>query len=201
MSDNKTTPAKLGLVEDAASDDPFDLARLRITPDYLESTNVKKLLTTVPIRRPGPQDFFRVHPSPKYRETLAFVEIKDDNEVYIADLGAVPELQTECFIATLFTGITRTGVLFTWPVRVPAVDGRTNDWHTSAAVAAQHAMTSWVRMKANMSLRAYEIFEAESTIPDPQWPELTFGEIYRIAFKDRLINDPDHPAIKRLRGG
>ena len=62
-------------------------------------------------------------------------------------------------------------------------------------------MTSWVRVKANMSLRAYEIFEAESTIPDPIWPDLSFEEIYRIAFKDRLIRSLDHPVVKRLRGG
>ena len=61
-------------------------------------------------------------------------------------------------------------------------------------------MTRWVRVKANMSLRAYEIFEAESAIPDPIWPELSFEVIYRIAFKDRLITSPDHPVIKRLRG-
>jgi hypothetical protein len=189
------------LVENATSDDPFDLAKLRVSQEFLETTNVKKLLTTVPIRKPGPQDFFRIHPSPKYREVLAFIELKDDREVYIANLSAVPELQAECFIATLFTAMTRTGVLFLWPVRVPAVDGRTNDWHTSAAAAVQHAMKSWVRVKANMSLRAYEIFEAESSIPEPEWPELTFDAIYRIAFKDRLINGPDHPVIKRLRGG
>ena len=52
-----------------------------------------------------------------------------------------------------------------------------------------------------MSLGAYEIFQAESAIPDPTWPELTFQEITRIAFKDRLIAGPDHPVIKRLRGG
>jgi hypothetical protein len=51
-----------------------------------------------------------------------------------------------------------------------------------------------------MSLRAYEIFEAESAIPDPVWPELSFEAIYRIAFKDRLIASADHPVIKRLRG-
>ena len=196
-----TDKAKLELIDAAASDDPYDLARLRISPERLETTNVKKLLTTVPIRKPGAQDFIRVHPSPKYREILAFVELKDDREVYIANLAAVPELQTESYIATLFTAITRTGVLFMWPVRVPAVDGRTNDWHTSAATAAQHAMTRWVRIKSNMSLRAYEIFEAESAIPDPDWPELSFEAIYRIAFKDRLISGPDHPVIKRLRGG
>ena len=189
------------MVENAASDDPFDLAKLRVSQDFFETTNVKKLLTTVPVRKPASQDFVRVHASPKYRETLAFIELKDDREVYIVNLAAVPELQAECFIATLFTAITRTGVLFMWPVRVPAVDGRTNDWHTSAATAAQHAMTRWIRIKANMSLRAYEIFEAESAIPDPIWSDLSFGEIYRIAFKDRLINGPDHPVIKRLRGG
>jgi hypothetical protein len=191
----------LKLIDASASDDPYDLSRLRITPEMLETTSVKKLLVTVPVRKPIDQDFVRVHPSPHYRETLAFIELKDDRETFIADLGAVPELQGECFFATLFTAISRTGVLFMWPVRAPAADGRTNDWHVSAATAAQHAMKSWVRIKANMSLRAYEIFEAEASIPDPIWPELSFDSIYRIAFKDRVIRSLDHPVVKRLRGG
>ena len=127
--------------------------------------------------------------------------MKDERETYIVDLVAVPDLQAECFFATLFTAITRTGVLFMWPVRIPAADGRVNNWHQSAATAAQHAMTRWLRIKANMPLGAYEIFEALSSIPDPIWPVMTFDEIYRIAFRDRLINSPDHPVIKRLHGG
>jgi hypothetical protein len=75
-----TEKPKLGLVDDAVSDDPFDLAKLRVSQDFLETTNVKKLLTTVPIRKPGSQDFVRVHPGPAYRETLAFIELKDDRE-------------------------------------------------------------------------------------------------------------------------
>jgi hypothetical protein len=94
---------KLEVVESAVSDDPFDLAKLRVSQDFLETTNVKKLLTTVPIRKPATQDFVRVHPSPQYRETLALLELKEDREIYIVNLAAVPELQTECFIATLFT--------------------------------------------------------------------------------------------------
>ena len=148
-----TEKPDLKLIDAAASDDPFDLARLRINPEMLETTSVKKLLTTVPVRKPIAQDFVRVQPEPQYRETLAFIELKDDRETYIVDLGAVPELQGECFFATLFTAISRTGVLFMWPVRAPAADGRTNEWHTSAATAAQHAMRSWIRVKANMSLR------------------------------------------------
>ena len=80
-------------------------------------------------------------------------------------------------------------------------DGRTNDWHVSAATAAQQAMKKWIRIKSNMSLRAYEIFEAEASIPDPIWPDLSFDAIYRIAFKDRVIRSLEHPVVKRLRGG
>ena len=79
------------LVDDAVSDDPFDLAKLRVSQDFLETTNVKKLLTTVPIRKPGSQDFVRVNPDPAYRETLAFIELKEDREIYIVNLAAVPE--------------------------------------------------------------------------------------------------------------
>ena len=52
----------LKLIEAAASDDPFDLSRLRINPEMLETTAVKKLLTTVPVRKPLAQDFVRVRP-------------------------------------------------------------------------------------------------------------------------------------------
>lgn len=198
MSDKP--PTKLELVN-AISDDPFDLDKLRVNPDFLETTNVRKLLTTVPIKKPNQQDFIRVHPSPAYRGLFAFIELKDDREIYIADLSEVPDLQTECFVANLFLSINRSAVLFLWPVRVPTAERRSSDWHVSAATAAQQAMSHWIRIKPNMSLGAYEIFQAESAIPDPVWPELTFQEISRIAFKDRLIAGPDHPVIRRLRGG
>lgn len=188
----------LKLIEAAASDDPFDLSRLRINPEMLETTAVKKLLTTVPVRKPLPQEFVRVRPELHYRETLAFIEF--ERETYIVDLVAVPELQGECFFATLFVAISRTGVLFMWPVKVPAADGKILEWHTSAAMAAQYAMKSWVRVKSNMDLGAYEIFEAAGSIPEPTWPDLSFNEIVRIAFKDKIIRDPDHPVVKRLRG-
>jgi hypothetical protein len=200
MADDPARP-KLEVVEAAASNDPFDLAKLRVSQDFLETTNVKKLLTTVPVRKPGAQDFVRVRPEPNYRMPAALLELKEDRETYVVNLGAVPELQNECFIANLFTAITRTGVLFVWPVRVPATDGKNNNWHTSAASAAAEAMKGWVRVRANMSLGAYEIFLADNAIPEPVWPaDLAFPEIVRIAFKDRLINTSDHPVIKRLRG-
>ena len=120
--------------------DPFDnLAALRVSQDFYEATPVEKLLTTVPVHKPDAQDFIRVHSGLDYRETLALLELKDDRETFVVDLNTIPDLRGEVFVATVFTAITRVGVVFLWPVRVP-VDGRSSDWHTSAAAAAAHAM-------------------------------------------------------------
>ena len=45
------------------------------------------------------------------------------------------------------------------------------------AKAAELAMTRWVRVKANMSLGAYEISVAESAMSDQTWPEMSFREL------------------------
>ena len=76
---------------------------------------------------------------------MALLKIEDDrDEIYAVDLNAVPDLRNECYAANLFTAITRTGVLFLWPVRVPAADGRVNEWHVSQATAAEAAMRDWI---------------------------------------------------------
>ena len=87
-----------------------------------------------------------------------------------------------------------------WPVRLPTPDGRQNTWHSSAQMVVDLAMKYWVRMQANMSMGAYDIFEATANIPDPVWPELSFTDILKIAFRDKLIDRPDHPVIQQLRG-
>jgi hypothetical protein len=110
------------------------------------------------------------------------------------------ELPGEFISVILYTAITRQGVTFLWPVKIPSTDGRTIEWHRSAAEAAERAMARWIRVRANMGLGAYEMHEAAATIPDPVWPELSFQEMLRIAFRDRLVDRLDHPVIKRLRG-
>jgi hypothetical protein len=62
------------------------------------------------------------------------------------------------------------------------------------------AMTSWVRVKANQSLGAYEVFKALAEYGEPEWPELSFWDLIKIAFKDHLINNLDHAVVKRLKG-
>ena len=51
-----------------------------------------------------------------------------------------------------------------------------------------------------MSLGAYEVHIAETDFPEPEWPEISFKEILKIAFRENFIQTPDHPVIQRLRG-
>jgi hypothetical protein len=180
--------------------DPFNLDNLRLDQSFVESAGVRKLLTTIPVRKPNPQDFVRVHPAPEYRAALAIIELKDDREIYLVPPAIAVDLPGEYAMTTVYTAINRQGVVFLWPVRLPAPDGRINEWNRSAAEAAELAMRRWVRVKANLPLGAYEMFEAASTIPDPEWPNLPFQELLRIGFRDRLIDRLDHAVIKRLRG-
>ena len=180
---------------------PFDPAALRLDQSFADTVGVKKVLTTVPVRKPNRQDFVRVHPDPKYRLTpAAIIEVKEDREVYLLTPDMAQALPGEFATVTLFTTITRQGTLHLWPVKLPGPEGRQNEWHRSAAEGAERAMKKWVRVTASMSFGAYEIFEASGDLPDPVWPDFSFQEILKIAFRDRIVDRADHPLVQRLRG-
>jgi hypothetical protein len=186
--------------ETEAQYDPLDINNLRLSQSFIETAGVKKLITTVPVRKPNKQDFIRVHPGEEYRSAVALIELKEDREIYVVSPRIAGELSGEFFSAMLYTAINRQKVVFLWPTRLPGDDGRSLARHESAQTSAELAMKRWVRVVANMSLGAYETLEALATIPDPEWPDISFGELIRIAFKGRVINNLDHPVVKRLRG-
>jgi hypothetical protein len=180
---------------------PFDPAALRLSQSFADAAGVKKLVTTVPVRKPNRQDFVRVHPDPIYRLTpIATIELKEDHETYLVRPDIAQQLSGEFSVVTLYTAINRQGVIQLWPVKLPGPDGKYSEWHRSAAEAAERAMAQWLRVKANMSLGAYEISEASGDIPEPVWPDISFEAILKIAFRDRVVDRADHPLLQRLQG-
>ena len=180
---------------------PFaDLDAMRLSQAFAEMAGAKRLLTTVPVGKPGKQDFVMVHPDPEYRITAAIIELKEDREIYFITPKMTAALSGEFQPAVLYTCMNRQGVLRIWPVKLPGPDGKINPWHNSAAEAAELATKKWVRVTANMALGAYDIFEAIGELSPPDWPSLSFSEVLKIAFKDHLVDGPNHPLIQRLRG-
>jgi hypothetical protein len=176
----------------------LDLDRLRLPQDFAATESVKKLLTTVPIRKPDRQSFCRVHPN--WAFPAAILEVKEDRDSYLVMPELLPSLQGEAVAKTLFAAITRQGVVFLWPVRLPDPSGRHDAWSRSALSAAAEAKQRWIRVAANMSLGAYETYIAQVAVPEPEWPDLEFDEVLKIAFQDRIVESLDHPVVRRLRG-
>ena len=55
-------------------------------------------------------------------------------------------------------------------------------------------------MQSDLSKSAYSVTGAKAYQAEPEWPDLTFQEILKIAFKERIITSYDHPFLKQLRG-
>lgn len=187
--------------EDAAPD-PFDPASLRLSGDMTAALGVKKALLTVPTRKPDKAWWVRVHPKADYSLTTAVIELKEERETYLVSPHLWQALSTEATFSprALFTAISRQGVLFLWPIRMPGPDGKVDEWSRSALEAARLAQSGWCRITANMALGGYEVFHATGEIPEPEWPDAPFKDLLKVAFKDRFIDTMDHPVLRKLRG-
>jgi hypothetical protein len=177
-----------------------DLASLRLSQDFATSIGVKKALLTVPVRKPAKEWFVRTRP--QLRIETCVLELKEDRETYLVAPALRAELASESTVGprALFAAMNRQSVLFVWPIRLPGPDGKIDDWNRSALEAATMAEGNWVRVASNMALGAYDVSVATADWPEPEWPDLAFNEILRIAFKGRVIDSLDHPKLKQLRG-
>jgi hypothetical protein len=182
---------------------PFDdLERaLGIGDDDIQ---VSEVLIDLACRKPKKTEFFRANGDPNMtRPAYVFLD-KDEigAEPYLVLPEARPFIADHLRPVQLVVCINRQNVPFIWPVALPDLNtnaGRHNRWGASALEVMKIAQRAWVKMLAGDG--AYRAFAAESSdLPEPQWPDRSFHDLVKAAFKDRLITGPDHPVVKKLRG-
>jgi len=177
-----------------------NFSRFRLGQDYAADLALKKQQVDIPVRKPNNQTFFRVHSDEKMRFAAMVLFRKDDQDIYLVDRPLWPSLLRELVPMMLYLAITRDGVVFFLPIRMAEEDGRINSWHASAHAIVQQAMTSWVRLMSNRPVGAYECVVAMGDYGEPSWPESKLEDLLRLAFKDRIIETPDHLVLRKLRG-
>lgn len=184
------------------SADPFDPARLRLSQDFGADLGIRRVLNRVPVDKPNKAWWVRTHPDEAFRLQTGLLELKEERERYLVNPSLWGALATEpaFYPAILITSISRQGVVFLWPIRLPGPDGRANPWHQSAFDAAERARSAWVRVYADMALGAYSCDESTAIRDEPEWPSEPLRELLRIAFRDRFIAEWGHPVLKQLRG-
>lgn len=183
--------------------DPFvDISQLRLSQNFSANLGVKKLIVALPVRKPSKEIYIRTHPDQAYWLDTAVIELKEDGETYLVTPQLWLELDSEPTFAkkVLITTINRQGVLFLWPIKLPDSNGKLDEWNRSALEIAHLAKSSWVRVKANRSLGAYDVDQALADWGEPKWPDMPFNEMLKIAFKDKFVDHFDHAVLRRLRG-
>jgi hypothetical protein len=144
---NKPNDATNAAVEPVRDIDPFaDVEAFRLSPET-SIVAVRQVIARVPVRKPGSQEFFRVHPDEPYRLDTGIIELRDGRETYLVAPGLYEELADEMRFVRLYTWTSRGGAVFLWAVPLPGPDVRRNGWHDSAHAAAELATKQWTRIK------------------------------------------------------
>jgi hypothetical protein len=175
--------------------------RVRLQQDFLDDSDVKQILSTVTIRKPNKDEFFRVHSDPNRDFCAGTIKLNNEREVYVVDPGVIPEVKEDVVPKSFLQCINTANVTFLWPLKLPGNDGRALDqWSRSALNAASLAKDKWLKMRSDFTASGYVAFQAKGDLPDPEWPEETFEEILEIAFRDCYIETVDHHIIRKLKG-
>ena len=186
--------------EPDSAPDPFDPASLRLSSRESIGIGVKRVITTIAVSKPNKQDFVRAHRDAAYHLDTAILEDSVDRQIYLVAPDLWPDLTAEIKPVKLVTAISRHGNVFLWPATLPSPEGRTNRWHESMLAAQLLATEHWVRVQSDMQSCEYTVYQATGNLPEPEWPQMGFAEILRVAFHGRMIQTMDHPVLKALRG-
>ena len=179
------------------SDSDFDLESIRLPQHYSEQIGVKKLLTTVPVRKPNRTQFFRTHP--EYRMDVKLLKYGETDEMYVVKPEVSADVLQLAKPYRLVLVVDRLGTAFIWPLAIPDEE-RPMDWHKSALEADLRAQKAWIRLAANQALGAYDIFEAAGELSEPIWPTESWNKLVAVAFKQKIIDTPEHVIIQKLQG-
>jgi hypothetical protein len=183
--------------------DLFDnIESLRAGTDYGSQVPVTKKWTTIAVtKRPKKGRFFRIHPDTAFSIPVNLVVMDRDETFMVAPCMRESLSADDTFCrAMLYVGIYRPdNKPFVWWVRLGDPGSRENDWWISAHAAANDARTQWVRLVTELDAGCYshEIAQADWR---PEFPQLEFKEILKLAFGKALIDRPDHPAVLALQG-
>ncbi len=98
----KPASATNGAATDQSSTD-WNLDTLRLDQSFDQIVGAQSVITTVAVRKPGAQEWIRVHPEPSWRLQTTLLQIKEDRESYLISRSLRTELWDEILPAAAKT--------------------------------------------------------------------------------------------------
>lgn len=196
---NEKTAAESAVETPSSSNIFADLNTLRMSTGLFMPRKTE-ILMKVPVRRPNRQEYIRVNPAEDMLLPVAIYEDIHERETMLVSPHMCEALNEHIKPALLTVAINRLGVTFIWPVKLVSESGMASDWYETAQTACEMAKKDWIRVSADMSLGAYRVHKPLGLLSEPEWPAKSLNELLSIAFRGKVIENEDHPVVRRLRG-
>jgi len=187
-------------IPESSTPSTISLKDLRLPANYGATLGVKKMLTKVPVGKPSKPQFFRTHQAEDMTFTAMILEQKGTQECYAIAHDVAQQISELVRAVKMHAAIDRQNNVFLIPVPMPGESGTRNPWHESLAQAVEHAKMKWLRISANMHIGGYDVYEAEGTLPEPEWPDHTIDTLFAVAFRGKMITRIDHPVVQSALG-
>lgn len=181
---------------------PFADITSLILPQSFEQAQSRKLLTRLPVRKPPKTEWFRTLSTFDQHE-VALIELRASmrTEYYFLSSALFADhMSALARPVILYLCQNRHESLFLWPVKTASESGG-QTWTESAQAAAKLAREKWIRIVPNLPDGGYDTYEALVSLPEPEWPTLTYQEALELAFKNHFIGDTNHPVYRHLTEG
>lgn len=183
----------------------FNFEAIKVTG--IVPINVKRIVTSIPVRKPRPGiEFFRIRPEKEWCFDTYLLDIGGKGEgegKYLLTPELYPEVMEtgKLKLVTIYTGITYgKSELFLSEIAQPDFEGKDNEYNRTRRIAYNLAKEKWVKLQTDEG--SYSTVLAVSNLPEPEWPEepVNIIKALEVAFKDKIIESYDHPILKSLRG-
>jgi hypothetical protein len=183
-------------------DETFTLADIATDNDDVIITG-DGALNRIEVRKPHPQEWFRVHPTWKL-STRAVIDKRGVKEIYyLLHKRLMPwseTLEQDSVPVVVRVCINLKGRIFLWVIRKSKDEGDPSKLYATALEHVQAATTSWIRRFWVEDERRH--VKRVAQIEDkPAWPDgATFENIVVAGFGSRVIRDENAQILRELRG-
>jgi hypothetical protein len=170
-----------------------------INQDFKIHLQTRKKPTTVMVRKPDSQTWIYFHPDPAWRAVVGLLEDKANQIAYVVDRNLVPDVLQDMKPKLLATYATHAGTLGLCPIGMPDEHGKHEPHAASLTEIVNVYAGHWIRITHNNENRSYDVTDSPTAPGAPKWPLEGFQYIFDLAFRGRVIRDPNHDFLRRLR--
>jgi hypothetical protein len=163
----------------------------------------KAVLVNVAVDRPANNVHFRAHHEWALDDCTVLRDAEGSKRTwyFVAPLmRSHPKLQPRLQRVTLaLVCIWPSHIVQLWPV--PILGDRDFKVWRSAHRAYELSRAAWVQIVWNEEKADYDVETAEGINHLPVWPtDKSFEDLLKLGFDDKIIDNEDHPYVRRLRG-